>query len=57
MINEELYDLKSDEGQKQDLRKQLPETYDTLLGKYDTWMAQMPNKAPLKAIPVGYSEG
>ena len=54
LINEAFYDLKNDEGQKQDLREQFPEKYDILLAKYDSWIGQMPNKAPLKEIPVGY---
>ena len=54
MINEELYNLQSDEGQKQDLREQLPEVYTTLLEKYDDWIGQMPKEIPVKEIPIGH---
>lgn len=54
MINEALYNLKTDPNQTLDIREEFPGTYDSLRKSYDLWISSIPVTEAIKTIPVGY---
>ena len=56
LINDALFDLKTDPSQTTDIRNSLPKVYDSLANDYELWMASMPLEKSNKPIPVGYKD-
>ena len=56
MINESLFNLKTDPNQLLDIREQYPGTYDSLRSSYDQWINNIPVTTSTNTIPVGYSD-
>ncbi len=54
MINDQLYNVQNDPGQKVDVRGEFPKVYDSLQVKYTTWLGTLPEAKGTKEIPVGY---
>ena len=54
MINEALFNLKTDPTQTLDIRKQFPDIYDSLRTSYDLWISSIPVTESANIIPVGY---
>lgn len=54
MINEALYNLKTDPNQTLDIREEFPATYDSLRKSYDSWINVIPVVESTNTIPVGY---
>ena len=57
MVNDALYDIKSDPGQKNNIRDSHPELFDSLRSVFERWDADVKVEAPSgNRIPVGYPE-
>lgn len=57
MVNDALFDVRKDPCQKEDIRDENSQIYDSLRGSYNTWFQEVaPVTNVVKAIPVGYSE-
>ncbi|MGI9530623.1 sulfatase-like hydrolase/transferase, partial [Lutimonas sp.] len=56
MINEELYNLAEDEGQKDDIRSDFPKIYEDLNSSYQNWYNEFLQETVVKEIPVGYAD-
>jgi len=54
MINEALFNLKTDPNQALDIREEFPATYDSLRKSYDQWISCIPVTESTNTIPVGY---
>lgn len=54
MINEALFNLKTDPNQTSDIREKLPSIYDSLRKNYDLWINSIPMTESINTIPVGY---
>lgn len=56
MINEELYNLKTDSGQKINIREQNSDVYNSLSEAYKNWFSKIKQSKGTKNIPIGYSD-
>ena len=56
MINDQLYDVNKDPGQKENIRNLFPGIYDSLQVNYAHWISAMPLEQDRKEIQIGYSD-